>query len=126
MITMAIKVTVKEAQGWFKGERKQLVFPVTDSTGAPLDARDWDLQWALMTRPTATTYLLTKESGGAEITVEDDPASPGAWNRIVVTINENDLDLVRAGVELYQELKRTDDPNVLAYGPVTLMPSGLV
>lgn len=121
---MAIKVVVREAQGWFKGERKQLIFPVLDAAGVPIDVSTWAMQWALMTRANATTHLVTKTTG-AGIYVEDN--ADGIPNTVVVNIEPADLDAVRPNVELYQELKRTDaDPNVLAYGPVTVLQSGIV
>jgi hypothetical protein len=122
---MAIRVEVKPAHGWFKGERKQLAFPVKDADGVPVDITAWTLEWALMSKPTASTHLLSKETG-AGITVEEGPEE--IMNVALVNIAEDDLDAVRSGVELYQELKRTDvgQANVLAYGPVTLIPSGIV
>lgn len=118
---MAIKVTVKEAQGWFKRERKQLVFPVLDAAGVPQDIRTWGLIWVLKKNATTLAMLLSKTKSAGKITVEQNTAG-GEWNVAVVTIEENDCADVRANVELYQELMRTDVPNVLAYGPVTLMP----
>ena len=119
---MAIKVTVKEAQTWFKNERKQLVFPVLDSAGAPVDVTLWAVTWALMKKAGAAEFIAEKDRNNG-ITVEN--GTEGQPNTFVVTIDEPDLNAARANVELYQELKRTDVPNVLAYGPVTLLPSGI-
>lgn len=117
---MAVRVEVKATAGWFIGERKQLVFgPVKDVAGNVLDISAWTVQWALMKRPSATEYLLTKSSG-AGIGVE-------GTDTFVVEIGADDLLAMRPNVELYQELKRIDagNENVLAYGPVTLQLSGI-
>lgn len=123
---MSIKVVVKETSGWFIGENKELAFPVTDAIGTPLDVSAWTIAWALMKRPSADDYLLFKQTGpGGGIRIEEGPEAVD--NVIVVDIDDDDLVALRAGAEYYQELKRMDvgDEGVLAYGPVTLLLSGI-
>jgi hypothetical protein len=120
---MGVRVDIKAAAQWFSGENKQLVFPVKDNAGLPVDVAAWTVEWAIMKR-TGGAYLLSKETG-AGITVEEGPEE--IMNLFVVSIDDDEYDTLKTGVELYQELKRIDPgaKATLAYGFVTINKSGI-
>lgn len=112
---MSIEANVVQSDNFFAGERKVLKYTILDALGVAVNVSTWGLRWDLKySKPGAV--LLSKASGGSEITV-----GGASNNEVSVTINPVDTASIQAGT-YYIVLWRTDggQDSVLAFGTLVL------
>jgi len=82
----------------YSGDSKTLAITITDKSGSAVDLTGATVKYAIAGSATATTKLVSKQTGGAGITT--------ALNVATVTIDPADTEAI-AGI-FYQEIETTD------------------
>lgn len=114
---MSKEQNITEADNFFRGEDKQLVFDVVDANGDPQTMTGWALGFNVYRFDAQIAAILTYTTA-SEIAIGN---GDGTDDRATVTIPDTATDPLIAGVYRY-ELLRTDagSEQVLAYGDLVL------
>lgn len=119
---MAAVQNIAEADGFYVGEDKVLVFDITDSSGSPQTMTGWTLSWSLRrTQGASGTAISTLTTTAGDITIGD---ADGTDDRATVTVGSAETSGLAPGVYAYS-LARTDSGSwqVLAAGSCVLLAS---